>query len=154
MTNYPFISEKEFEYVEIRGLWKELVEGGGYIATNAAPGRFRRNMPDPISFVVLSRLAIDKSLHGQGVGRTLVRDAKLRVVQVADTIGVSGILVHALSDEVLEFYLRAGFKPSPIDPMVLMVTSENLVGVYQSELDVILVNIKKRMVSYAAILTQ
>lgn len=100
-------------------------------------------MPDLISFVVLSRLAIDKSLHGQGVGRTLVRDAKLRVVQVADTIGVSGILVHALSDEVLEFYLRAGFKPSPIDPMMLMVTSENLVGVYQSELDVILVNIKK-----------
>ncbi|SEB04764.1 oligo-1,6-glucosidase, partial [Lonsdalea quercina] len=28
MTNYPFISEKEFEDVEIRGLWKELVEGG------------------------------------------------------------------------------------------------------------------------------
>ncbi len=116
---------------------------GDYIATNAAPGRFRRNMPDPISFVVLSRLAIDKSLHGQGVGRTLVRDAKLRVVQVAGTIGVSGILVYALSDEVLEFYLQAGFKPSPIDPMMLMVTSENLVGVYQSELDVILVNIKK-----------
>ncbi|MFP1918867.1 glycoside hydrolase family 13 protein [Lonsdalea quercina] len=28
MTNYPFTSEKEFEDVEIRGLWKELVEGG------------------------------------------------------------------------------------------------------------------------------
>ncbi|OSM94301.1 glycoside hydrolase family 13 protein [Lonsdalea populi] len=28
MTNYPFTSEKDFEDVEIRGLWKALVEGG------------------------------------------------------------------------------------------------------------------------------
>ncbi|MDI5754259.1 GNAT family N-acetyltransferase, partial [Salmonella enterica subsp. enterica serovar Montevideo] len=43
------------------------------VTTNTAPGRFRRNMPDPIPIVVLGRLAVDKSLHGQGVGRALVR---------------------------------------------------------------------------------
>lgn len=98
------------------------------VATNAAPGRFRRNMPDPIPMVVLGRLAVDTSLHGQGVGRALVRDAGLRVIQVAETIGIRGMLVHALSDEAQEFYPRVGFEPSPIDPMMLMVTLGDLVG--------------------------
>lgn len=79
-------------------------------------------MPDPIPIVVLGRLAVDKSLHGQGVGRALVRDAGLRVIQVAETIGIRGMLVHALSDEAREFYQRVGFVPSPMDPMMLMVT--------------------------------
>lgn len=39
------------------------------VTTNTAPGRFRRNMPAPIPVVVLGRLAVDKSLHGKGVGR-------------------------------------------------------------------------------------
>ncbi len=61
------------------------------------------------------------------VGRALVRDAGLRVIQVADTIGIRGMLVHALSDEAREFYLRVGFQPSPIDQMMLMVTLGDLV---------------------------
>ncbi|HFV9774058.1 TPA: hypothetical protein ACIAO1_004461, partial [Salmonella enterica subsp. enterica serovar Orientalis] len=36
-------------------------------------------------------------------------------------------LVHALSDEAREFYLRVGFEPSPMDPMMLMVTLGDLV---------------------------
>lgn len=94
----------------------------GAVVTSAAPGRFRRNMPDPIPVVVLGRLAVDKRIQGQGVARALVRDAGLRVIQAADTIGIRGILVHALSDEARRFYLHIGFEPSPIDPMVLMVT--------------------------------
>ncbi|QTF09705.1 GNAT family N-acetyltransferase [Brenneria izadpanahii] len=98
------------------------------VATNTASGRFRRNMPDLIPVVVLGRLAVDKSLHGQGVGRALVRDAGLRVIQVAETIGIRGMLVHALSDEARDFYLRVGFEPSPMDPMMLMVTLGDLVA--------------------------
>jgi len=98
------------------------------VVTNNAPGRFRRNMPDPIPVVVLGRLAVDKSLHGQGLGRALIRDAGLRVIQVAEIIGIRGMLVHALSDEAREFYLRVGFEPSPMDPMMLMVTLVDLVN--------------------------
>lgn len=97
------------------------------IMTNAAPGRFRRNMPDPIPVVILGRLAVDQALHEQGVGRALVRDAGLRVIQVAETIGIRGMLVHALSVEAREFYLRVGFEPSPLDPMMLMITLGNLI---------------------------
>jgi len=96
------------------------------VTTSNATGRFRRNMPDPVPVVILGRLAVDKSLHGQGVGRALVRDAGMRVIQVAETIGIRGMLVHALSDEAREFYLRVGFEPSSIDPMMLMVTLRDL----------------------------
>ncbi|GAA3898516.1 GNAT family N-acetyltransferase [Gibbsiella dentisursi] len=98
------------------------------VVANAAPGRFRRNMPDPIPVVILGRLAVDKSLHSQGVGRALVRDAGLRVIQVAETIGIRGMLVHALSDEARDFYQRVGFEPSPMDPMMLMITLRDLLA--------------------------
>lgn len=96
------------------------------VIVDAAPGRFRRNMPDPIPVVVLGRLAVDQSLQGRGVGRALVRDAGLRVIQAADTIGIRGMIVHALSAEAKSFYERIGFEPSPIDPMMLMVTLADL----------------------------
>jgi len=96
------------------------------VTVDAAPGRFRRNMPDPIPVVVLGRPAVDRSLQGRGFGRALVRDAGLRVIQAADTIGIRGMIVHALSVEARAFYERVGFEPSPIDPMMLMATLADL----------------------------
>lgn len=78
------------------------------VAINTAPGRFHRNMPDPIPVVVLGRLAVDKSLHGKGFGRALVRDAGLWIIQVAETIDIRGMLVHAQSDETRDIYLWVG----------------------------------------------
>lgn len=98
----------------------------GAVAVTGAPGRFRRNMPDPIPVVVLARLAVSRTRQGQGLGRALFRDAALRVVQAADLIGVRGLIVHALSEEAKGFYLRLGLDPSPMDPMMLMVTLADL----------------------------
>lgn len=96
------------------------------VAVDAAPGRFRRNMPDPVPVVVLGRLAVDQSLQGAGFGRALVRDAGQRIIQAADAIGIRGLVVHALSTEAKAFYERVGFEPSPRDPMMLMVTLDDL----------------------------
>ncbi len=94
----------------------------GVVAVEAAPGRFRRNMPNPIPVVVLGRLAVDQRWHGRGVGRALFRDAALRVAQAADVIGIRGILVHAIPEEAKAFYVALGFDVSPLEPMTLMVT--------------------------------
>lgn len=96
------------------------------VAPTAATGRFRRNMPDPVPVVVLGRLAIDQRLQGQGLGRALFQDAALRVLHAAETIGVRGLLVHALSEEAKAFYLALGLEVSPLDPMMLMVTMADL----------------------------
>lgn len=96
------------------------------VAPNAATGRFRRNMPDPVPVAVLGRLAIDKSFQGKGLGRALFRDAALRVLAAADSIGIRGMLVHAISDEARAFYVGLGLDVSPLEPMTLMATVADL----------------------------
>ena len=98
----------------------------GAVAVDEAPGRFRGNMPEPIPVVVLARLAVDRSLQGRGVGRALMRDAGLRVLQAADTIGIRGLIAHALSENAKGFYVQLGFEPSPLDPLTLMITLADL----------------------------
>jgi predicted N-acetyltransferase YhbS len=96
------------------------------VSVETSPGRFRRNMPEPIPVVVLARLAVAQSRHGRGIGRALVQDAARRVIHAADAIGIRGLIVHALSEDAAAFYRRIGFDPSPLDPMTLMVTLANL----------------------------
>jgi GNAT superfamily N-acetyltransferase len=94
----------------------------GAIAVATSVGRFRRNMPDPIPVAVLGRLAIDRSQQGRGLGRALFRDCALRVAHAADSIGIRGIVVHAISEQAKAFYQAVGFDPSPSEPMTLMVS--------------------------------
>ena len=96
------------------------------VAPDAAPGRFRRNMPDPIPVVVLARLVIARDHQGRGLGRALFQDAANRVIHAADTIGIRGLLVHAISEEAKAFYVRLGLDPSPLEPMTLMTTVADL----------------------------
>lgn len=96
------------------------------VAVATTSGRFRRNMPDPIPVVVLGRLAVAQSHHGKGIGRALFQDAARRVINAADTIGIRGLIVHALSEDAAAFYRRLGFDASPLDPMTLMVTLADL----------------------------
>ena len=96
------------------------------VAPSATPGRFRRNMPDPIPVVVLGRLAVARSFQGKGLGRALFQDAARRVIHAAEVIGIRGMLVHAISEEAKTFYLRLGLDESPLEPMTLMVTIADL----------------------------
>ena len=96
------------------------------VASAGMPGRFRRNMPDPVPVVVLGRLAIATTHQKRSLGRALFQDAARRVLHAADAIGIRGLLVHALSQEAKAFYLHLGFEPSPLDPMTLMVTLADL----------------------------
>ncbi|WP_228021016.1 GNAT family N-acetyltransferase [Microcystis sp. LEGE 08355] len=83
-------------------------------------------MPNPIPVVILARLAVDTSYQGQGLGRGLFRDGALRVVKAAYTIGIRGIIVHAISEEAKNFYFALGFDVSPLEPMTLMITLNDL----------------------------
>lgn len=98
----------------------------GAISVTTAPGRIRRNMPDPIPMAVLGRLAVDRSLQGRGIGRALLRDAVLRTLQASEALAVRGLLVQALNAEAQRFYVACGFTASPTDPMLLMATLSDL----------------------------
>lgn len=97
-----------------------LATGG--VAQEAATGRVRRNMPDPVPVMVLARLAVDRAYQDRGLGAGLLRDAILRILQASEFGGIRAILVHAISAEAKWFYERHGFVESPADPMTLMIT--------------------------------
>jgi GNAT superfamily N-acetyltransferase len=97
-----------------------LATGG--VTQEAATGRVRRNMPDPVPVMVLARLAVDRAYQDRGLGAGLLREAILRILQAAELGGIRAILVHAISAEAKRFYERHGFVESPIDPMTLMIT--------------------------------
>jgi GNAT superfamily N-acetyltransferase len=83
-------------------------------------------MPDRIPVATFARSAIDNTHQGQGLGRALFRDAALRVVAAANTIGIRGIVVRAISPQARDFYLALGFDPSPLEPMTLAIALKDL----------------------------
>ena len=87
----------------------------GSVAGEVAPGRLRRNMPDPLPVIVLGRLAVHRDWSGRGIGSGLLKDAVLRALQAAELIGVRALLCHAIDAEAKGFYLHHGFVESPLD---------------------------------------
>ncbi len=94
----------------------------GALALNEAPGKVKRNMPDPIPMTVLGRLAVDRSWQGKGLGAALLQDAVVRTSEAASILGIRGLLVHAISEEAKAFYERFGFIVSPTQPMTLVLS--------------------------------
>ncbi|MDX5363734.1 MAG: GNAT family N-acetyltransferase [Pseudazoarcus pumilus] len=92
----------------------------GAVTHGAATGSVRRNMPDPVPVLVLGRLAVDRCVQGRQLGSAMLADAVRRATRVSAEAGVRALLVHALNERALGFYLRYGFSPSPLDPMTLM----------------------------------
>jgi GNAT superfamily N-acetyltransferase len=87
-----------------------------------APGRVRRNMPDPVPAMLLGRLAVDRVFQGRKIGAGLLCDAVLRTIQAAEIAGIRAILVHAISPAAKRFYESYGFVSSPVDPLTVMIT--------------------------------
>jgi GNAT superfamily N-acetyltransferase len=74
----------------------------------------------PIPAVLLARLAVDRSVQGQGLGALLLRDAMLRAVSAAEGLGIRALVVHALHARARAFYLRFDFEPFPTDDVHLV----------------------------------
>ncbi|MEO7034758.1 MAG: GNAT family N-acetyltransferase [Polyangiaceae bacterium] len=94
----------------------------GSLAAVAAPSRLRRNMPDPLPWIVLGRLAVDRAWTGRGIGSGLLKDAVLRSMQAAELIGVRALLGHALDQDAKAFYLKHGFVESPLDALTVVLS--------------------------------
>ncbi|MCU7960558.1 MAG: GNAT family N-acetyltransferase [gamma proteobacterium symbiont of Bathyaustriella thionipta] len=99
----------------------------GSVMHQQAPGKVRRNMPEPVPVMILGRLAVSKHRQSAGIGRGLLKDAILRTLAVSRQAGIRALLAHALSESAHKLYRQCGFVESPIDPMVLMITLKDAV---------------------------
>jgi GNAT superfamily N-acetyltransferase len=72
-----------------------------------------RGMSRQLPAVLLGRLALDRSLHGQGLGGAVLAEAISRVVSVSAQLGARYLVVDALHVRAADFYQHYGFTPVP-----------------------------------------
>ncbi len=92
----------------------------GAVSKAETPHRVGKGLANhPVPVIIIARLAVDKTEQGHGIGKALVRDALLRIVDAAEIIGGRAVVVHAKDAEAKRFYEEFGFEPSPIDLLYL-----------------------------------
>lgn len=80
------------------------------IHVNDIPKDLRRRLPQyPLPVLRLARLAVDKRMQHQGIGRQLLRAVLLVAREMARRVGCVGVLVDAKPGAV-GFYQRYGFQ--------------------------------------------
>lgn len=86
----------------------------------------KRNMPNPVPVIVLGRLAVDAQHQGKGIGEHLLREALQRALEASRQIGARAIVVHAIDDEAVSFYVPFGFQNFPADGRTLFLPMETI----------------------------
>ena len=61
---------------------------------------------------LIARLALDRSLHGQGLGGQLLLDALERILSAAEQVGGRLIVVDAIDEAAASFYSRYDLLPT------------------------------------------
>lgn len=62
------------------------------------PRRLARGMPERIPAVLLGKLALDRTLHGRGLGGQLLFDVYQRVLSATQTVAARCLVVDAADD--------------------------------------------------------
>jgi len=106
----------------------------GHLEIEGLPSSARRGLPRyPLPVLRLARLAVDRSVTGQGLGSEMLRFVLRLALRMAGEVGCVGVVVDAKPDAVA-FYERYGFvaldalegrsdaRPAPV-PMFLSTTA-------------------------------
>jgi GNAT superfamily N-acetyltransferase len=84
----------------------------GAIDAESLPAKQAKKLPrHAVPAVLLARLAVDRSVHGKGLGGFLLRDALTRSLDLSERLGIHAVVVDALDAEAKVFYERFGFLP-------------------------------------------
>ena len=82
------------------------------LPTAEAKGLPRLDVP----VVLIGKLAVDRSVQGQGLGALLLVDALRRSLQISEQVGIGAVEVDAIDDAARNFYLKFGFRSLLDDP--------------------------------------
>jgi GNAT superfamily N-acetyltransferase len=90
------------------------------IIRQLAPKKIGRNQPEQLPAVLLARMAVDSEHQGRGLAAGLLKHFVIKAVEVAESVGVRVLLIHAKDDVATSCYFQYGFVASPLDPLVLL----------------------------------
>lgn len=100
----------------------------GVIRHEGAPPKLRKNAPDPTPVVIIGRLMVDKAFQGKGADTGMLKDALLRIAKASEMIGARAVIVHAIGQDAVRFYVRHGFRSFPTGHRTLLLTIDKIVG--------------------------
>jgi GNAT superfamily N-acetyltransferase len=86
------------------------------LAHDQTSGWLKRNAPDPISVILLGRLAVCVRARGLGLGRDLLADALANAAVGATILGARALVAEAIDDAAGRFYAHHGLSTSPARP--------------------------------------
>ena len=95
--------------VEDRSILGFATVAPGQVEIDGLPASARKKLPSyPLPVLRLARLAVDESVHGQGLGMQLLRFVLRLAIRMAADYGCVGVMVDAKPGAVA-FYARHGF---------------------------------------------
>src|SRR5258708_24379855 len=86
---------------------------GHVLSRGVLPRKEQRSVPHEVPAILLAKLALDKQLHGQRLGRQLLADAMIRCIEAGRIVAFRYVVVDAISENAARFYQRFGFIPIP-----------------------------------------
>ena len=95
------------------------------IRREVLPSKVARGTPNVIPAILLARLALDRRLHGEGLGAQLLVDAIGRAVDAVRLAGGRFIVIDALHERAAAFYRRFGFQEVPDVPLRLVMKASD-----------------------------
>jgi hypothetical protein len=76
----------------------------GSIDVESLPAKQAKKLPrHAVPVVLLARLAVDRTVHGKGLGGFLLRNALTRSLDLSEKLGIHAVVVDALDDEAKAF---------------------------------------------------
>lgn len=86
----------------------------------------------PMPAVLLSRLAVDKSQQGKGIGKRLMSDFFRRIYVISKHSGVAFVVVDAKDDDAARYYKGLGFIETNTSPLRLALSTGTLIQGYRT----------------------
>ncbi len=108
----------------------------GSLPLDVLPPAFTKRLPKhPLPVIHFGRLAVDQSVKGQGLGRTLLIHALRRCQKVAEEVGICGVDLSAIDEEAKAFYTKYRFEAILDSDLHLFLPIDTIAEVFGTGVD-------------------
>ena len=99
----------------------------GSVNPKEAPDRVKKGLPKyPIPTILIAKFAVDINFQGKGLGKHLLKDSFLRILQASEAVGIRAVHVNAKDEKATNFYKKYDFIESPITELSLYLLLKDL----------------------------
>jgi ribosomal protein S18 acetylase RimI-like enzyme len=96
------------------------------------PHPYSKKFPLKVSGAKIGRLAIANDFQQQGLGNQLMVFAMRQAVIVHQSLGLTGLMVDAKSEQAKSYYQQYGFLPLPDNPFTLFLPIKSILEAFKA----------------------